>query len=173
MVSMSQGGINTIERREFIKVRNLKLAQLRTPFKTYFEIDKFKAQFKNELPRYKFLWIWGETRLGKTELAKDINEAFYHHRNSIDWAEYRPNEHYAVIFDDCNEMENYITNHKMLFQANEITTVNTSKTNCFALTVDTVEKMLIICSNQPPCTTWVRENSFVLHITAPTWVQHG
>ena len=64
-------------------------------------------------------------------------------------------EHTAIIFDDCAEPEVYITNHKMFFQASEVITVDTtSRTNCFALEVDTGKKMIIVCADHPPCTGW-------------------
>ena len=169
MVSMSQGAISSLERREFISQRNLELAQQRKAFKVYEAVTLFTEQFKTTQARYNFLWIWGESKLGKTELAKSLAEHYWHHRNSINWAEYRADKHIAVIFDDCGEPEVYITNHKMLFQANEITTVNTSRTKCFALEVDCVQKMIIVCANHPPYTAWVLANCFVLHVTEPTW----
>lgn len=170
MVTMSQGTQTSLERREYISERNLELAAERKEFKVYPEISEFLAQFVRHRARYKFLWLWGESMLGKTELAKSLVEHFWHHRNSINWANYDSSRDQAVIFDDCGNVEDYITNHKMLFQANEVTTVNTSKTNCYALEVDTVGKMIIVCANHPPCTAWTLTNAFVLQIVEQTWV---
>ena len=170
MVTMSQGTHTALERREYISERNLELAAERKEFKVFPEVSEFLAQFVRHKARYKFLWIWGQSLLGKTELAKSMVEHFWHHRNSINWADYNSTRDQAVIFDDCAYIEEYITNHKMLFQANEITTVNTSKTNCYALEVDTIGKMIIVCANHPPCTAWVLSNAFVLQIVEQTWV---
>ena len=170
LVTMSQGTRDSIERAEYMSERNLELAQERKEFKVYAEVSEFLAQFVRHRPRYKFLWIWGESMLGKTELAKSLVEKYWHHRNSINWAEYSALENSAIIFDDCGNAEDYITNHKMLFQANCVTTVNTSRTNCYALEVDTTGKMIIVCANHPPCTTWVMVNSIILIVREPTWV---
>lgn len=169
LVTMSQGAKTNLARREFMADRELALAQTQKPFKRFEMLDAFLAQFTTVQRRYQFMWIWGDSKLGKTELAKSLTVDNWHHRNSIDWQGYDPLIHKAVIFDDVAEPEQYIMHHKMLFQANVVSTVNCSKTNCFAVPIDTVEKMLIVCSNTAPYTDWVCQNSFVLHITEQTW----
>lgn len=169
MVSLSQGSKTTLARREFYMYRELELAQRQKPFKEYPALDLFRGQFATVASRYNFMWIWGDSKLGKTELAKSLSVDFWHHRNSIDWQGYDPLVHRVIIFDDVAEPEQYIMHHKMLFQANCISTVNCSKTNCFALQIDTGEKMLVVCSNTAPYTDWVTQNAYVLHVTEPTW----
>lgn len=170
MVTMSQGQISDIDRQEYHLQRGMALAAKRKTFKVFEEIVRFTDQFKEDEERYKFLWIWGESCLGKTTLAKNVSNKVWHHRNSIDWAEYKPTDSDAILFDDCPNIEEYIMNHKMLFMAGEITTVNTSRTNCYALRVDSVGKMIMVCANHPPCNPWTVHNSMVLHVTEQTWV---
>ena len=173
LVTMSQGQQTSLDRQEFITERRARLFAQARPFKRYPEVDAFMEQFKKDKFRYSFLWLWGVSKLGKTELAKSLEPQLWHHRNSINWADYNSSEHNSIIFDDCPEIETYITNHKMLFQASEVTTVNTSRTNCYALEVDTIAKRITVCANHPPFTTWVLANAHVLNITEETWEGEG
>lgn len=171
MVSMTENQRVNMGRRAILQKRQEVLAVNRVAFKSYPIIDEFLKQFETEQFRYSFLWLSGESKLGKTELAKSLSEPYWHHRNSINWDGYDPSKHQSIIFDDCGDMESYILHHKMLFQASEVTTVNTSRTNCFALEVDTVGKKIIICSNGTFIDKWVEANCFLLQIREPTWVQ--
>jgi len=172
LVTMSQGQITSLDRRNFHAERAAVLQSDVCPFKTYPECDEFLKQFEKQQFRYKFLWISGETRLGKTQLAKSFDSNFYHHKNSINWADYNPSKHSTIIFDDCSAIDEYILHHKMLFQASEVTTVNTSRTNCFALEVDTVCKKIIVCSNTISMHEWIEANCIYLDIVEPTWVEN-
>ena len=170
MVTMSQGQQTSLARQEFLKARRLRLAAMTKPFKSFPECETFAKQFQTDRFRYHFMWFWGNTQLGKTELAKSLDANFLHHKNSIDWMEWDAMKHSTVIFDDCGDIESYILHHKMLFQASDKTTVNTSRTNCHALEVDTTAKRIIVCANHPPLDGWIIDNCIELHITEPTWI---
>lgn len=157
------------QRADFHARRQAILKQQQHPFKTYPIIQEFKAQFTETKQRYKFLWLHGPSRMGKTLLAKSLYRNPYVHRNGIDWSAYDPTVHDAIIFDDAYDAQEYVLRHKVLFQSSEITTVNTSKTNCYSLMVDTAEVPIIVCSNSRPHDDWVLANSYLQDIIEPTY----
>ena len=159
-------------RKMVLDQRAKELVKKRQHFEAYPEVETWKETFKQVAHRYKFLWISGPSGLGKTQYALAIGIHPHLHAAGVDWAGYDPNRNDVVIFDDVYDVETYINMHKPIFQAARVTTINTSKTNCFAKTVDTAGKMIIVCDNAEPRTSWVVANTVHLHVTDPMFTKH-
>jgi hypothetical protein len=145
----------------------------RKDFRVIHAVEFWREQYENVLPRYKFLWLSGPSGLGKSQFAKSLAVGTHWHSAGVSWAGYDPVEHEMIIFDDIYDQEDYISKHKPIFQASRTVTVNTSKTNCFAQSVDTAGKKIVVCSNYAPRTTWVTANCVHYEVTEPLWVdQH-
>lgn len=170
MVKRTASVMVNLERKEWLEARSKRLAEKKQPFKKYAVAEQFRAQFEQELDRYKFIIIHGASRLGKTKLVESWYPNLFVHKNGISWNDYSPLTHDAICFEDCVAIDEYILRHKVLFQSGSVTKVNLSKTNCFELEVDTAEKPIIIMVNElPVLDEWIKANSFILHIDSPTW----
>jgi len=133
-------------------------------------IEDWKAQYETVRPRYQFLWLSGASGLGKTMFAYTLGTNVFLHSAGANWHDYDPVNHDMILFDDVYDMEDYISKHKPIFQASRSTTVNTSRTNCFAQVVDTAGKKLVICHNDQPTQRWVLVNCVHYEVTEPLWV---
>ena len=142
-------------------------------FRVVAAVEYWREQYNSVLPRYKFLWLSGPSGMGKSMFAKSLAVGTHWHSAGVSWAGYDPVEHEMIIFDDIYDQEDYISKHKPIFQASRTVTVNTSRTNCFAQSVDTAGKKIVVCSNYAPRTTWVNANCIHYAVTEPLWVdQH-
>jgi hypothetical protein len=141
-------------------------------FKTYPEITEWMEQYKTVKARYKFLILAGPSMTGKTRLAMQLMSNPWHHKGSINWVGYNHTDHTHIIFDDIHNIRDYIMMSKMLFQGSGSFTVNTSATNCYAQEIDTVNKPLIVCTNDYTWTDWILANSVMVLISSPTWFEH-
>lgn len=167
----------TQQRKAFLEQRTAALAPLRQSFNQYEELETFKSQFTDVLPRYKFLVIQGPSLMGKTSLVTHHYPDAFQHKAACDWTNYDPNIHTAIVFDDIPEWWSLIFNNKPLFQSNcESFKVHTSATNCYAKEIDAVAKPIIICTNDTSLTNlsfsqvnYLNENMIVLHIDTPTF----
>jgi len=155
--------------------RQAQVAKLARPFKTYRIVTDWQYQYTVALMRYSFLLISGPTRLGKTTYAASLYPDAFVHNDSIDWTGYHAAKHTAVIFEDIPQWFDYVAKNKVLFQASKCVKVHTSATNCYAMEVDLTAKPLIILTNEPipdyhDMYDYLKQNSFHLHITEPTWI---
>jgi hypothetical protein len=133
-------------------------------------VEDWKVQYETVRARYQFLWLSGMSGLGKTMFAYTLGINVFLHSAGANWHDYDPVNHDLILFDDVYDMEDYINKHKPIFQASRSTTVNTSRTNCFAQVVDTAGKKLVICHNDPPSQRWVVANCIHYAVTEPLWV---
>ena len=130
-------------------------------------VEDWFAQYETFDGRYKMLIIWGPTRMGKTEFIKArVGNAFVHH-DTVSWHGYDDDVHDAIIFDDVKGIYKYVSENRHLFQANDMATVQTSSTNCYAKSINVFKKKLIITSNSEPTGDWILANSFILEIFEP------
>jgi len=126
--------------------------------------DSFMEQYATAKLRYKFLVITGPSLQGKTTFIKTRFNNIFWHTDAINWGNYDEDKHDCVAFDDVSTIYDYVTSHKSLFQASGSTSVNTSKTNCYALQIDTTAKPLVILHNYDPYDEWITANSFHINV---------
>lgn len=141
-----------------------------TAYKVYPQQIEFLEQFLHLKGRYKFFIIWGEeSGLGKSDFAKSLFENPFLHDNSISWAGYDDEVHDGIIFDDVHDIYRYVSHNRNLFQARGEVKVNTSATNCYAMSIDVTQKPIIVTTNYEPTNPWVEQNSIVLEVDKPTF----
>lgn len=170
MVNRCRAQLGQAGRRQYLADRERQLAKVVRPFRILEEIEHWKQQYKGVRMRYHFLWLYGPTQMGKTQLAKSLGSNPCVHSAGVTWSDYNPVVHDVIIFDDIFDTERYILHHKAMFQASGVVTVNTSKTNCHATFVDTTDKKIVVCNNNPPMDAWIIGNCVVARITEPVWV---
>jgi len=178
MMTRSEAVLVSEKRQEFHREWDFMLSSKMKPFKKYDVIVEWMKQYNSPAERFDFLWIWGDSKFGKSKLAMSLCKAPFRHKNSISWSgdskqgKYCPMKHDGIIFDDIKNICDYIVDNKIMFQASEVTTVNTSKTNLYAEQKDTRGKMIIICSNDEcfPGWKWIHSNARFLEIKEPTWI---
>ena len=171
MVTMTQNVRALIDRTDWREERHrqLELQHPKQPFKTFPEVVAWKAQYDYTNYRYKFLWLAGPSRLGKSKLAESlITKPLIHTQHPV-WTDYNPTIHTGIIFDDVHDIEKYIIVNKVMFQAASVAPVNTSATNCYTLHADTEAQMIIVTANYPPCEDWTMANCILLEILQPAW----
>ena len=160
-----------IEKRNKIQKRRMELQQLKTPFKTFPEIDMWLCQYVKLQFRYNFLVVHGsESKLGKTELVQSYFKNPFMHKDVVCWTGYDDDKHDAVIFDDVKDIYDYILAHKALFQASGTAQTQTSATNMYARTIDVTQKPLIITSNHSPEGNWIMGNSVRINVDCKTYL---
>ena len=145
------------------------LRGMKRPHKRFPEIEAWKEQYNHVNFRYKFLILWGPTRMGKTELARSYFQNPYEHRDSICWNDYDADLHDVIIFDDVKLVYKYISDNRSLFQAGSWVTVQTSATNVFAMEIDVTQKPIIVTSNSEPQGEWILGNAVNIQIDTPTF----
>ena len=160
------------ERSHVLEERSTKLMRHMINFKKMPDVEMWKESFDEVQHRYKFLWLHGPSGNGKTMYALALNKRTHLHSAGVDWSTYDPGQHDAVVFDDVFDIESYINMHKPIFQSSRKTAVNTSKTNCFSQIIDTAGKMIIVCSNEAPTTSWVLNNSVIIEVNEPLFITH-
>ena len=163
---------SSYKREHVLDERSTKLRKNMIIFRNIPEVEEWKEMFNDVQHRYKFLWLHGASGCGKTMYAQNIKMNHHLHSAGVDWGSYDPTQHDLIIFDDVYDIESYINMHKPIFQSSRKTAVNTSKTNCFAQHVDTAGKMIVVCSNDPPSTSWVLHNTIVIEVTEPLFTKH-
>lgn len=173
-----RGLIETASRNDNIETRlqwrqnrRRLLEDLQRPYHRYTEVESWVASMNEVQPRYKFLWLSGASCLGKSGFAKSLFSRAYVHKDSVDWSGFSPVEHNAVIFDDVHNIEQYVLQHKNLFQASGLNPVNCSATNWRMFIVDTEAVPLIVTTNFPPTDHWVITNCIDVRVFSPMWVE--
>lgn len=130
-------------------------------------VEEWYQQYETFEGRYKMLIVWGPSRMGKTEFVKArVGKAFVHH-DTVSWHGYDDDVYDAIIFDDVKGIYKYVSENRHLFQANDMATVQTSATNCYAKSINVFKKKLIITSNSEPTGDWIIANSFILEVWEP------
>ena len=160
------------KRRTILRQRQRVLDCQQQEFRSIPAVNEWAEQFESVRYRYKFLWFSGPSGVGKTMYAKSLGEEVWLHSSGVNWTGYNPLANDLIIFDDIYDMEEYINKNKPIFQSARSTTVNTSKTNCYALTVDTAGIKIVICSNDPPRGRWILSNCIHHEVTERMWVDH-
>jgi hypothetical protein len=171
MVRRSASVLVNQTRKDWAEARLKRLLSQQQDFKKYAVAEEFKAQFETEKLRYKFMIVHGPSEKGKSQLVLSWFKNPYVMKDGISWNDYQPETHDAIVFEDCRNMNEYICNHKTMFQSSSVVKVNLSKTNIYEQQVDTIEKPIVIMVNELPeyLDPWVVHNSYMLHIDAPTW----
>lgn len=159
-----------VKRRIALHERSERLRCDMKDFRFVVEVEYWKLQYETVRPRYQFLWLSGPSGMGKTMYAQTLGTCTFLHSAGVNWNSYDPVNHDLILFDDVYDMEDYINKHKPIFQASRSTTVNTSRTNCFAQLVDTAGKKIVICSNEMPTQRWVLANCIHYQCLDPMWV---
>lgn len=145
------------------------LMAMKRPHKKFPLIEAWREQYTHVNFRYKFLILWGPTRMGKTELARSFFSNPYEQRDSTCWNEYDADKHDAIIFDDVKFVYKYISDNRSLFQAGGWVTVQTSATNMFAMEIDVTQKPIIVTTNAEPTGDWILGNSISMKVDTPTF----
>lgn len=163
------------KRKEHHERRERLLKKARTPYKKFAEIELWKSQYEffgSELPleRYKFLYVHGASRLGKSKLVKSYFKNPFVCSQTVSWHKYSPDEHDGIIFNDISLLDRYIYDHHDLLQCAEIQTINNSATGCYEKQLDIVDKPLIFTGEHAlvPC-PWVDVNCITCEITELTY----
>jgi len=124
------------------------------------------------LHRFNSLWLWGASKLGKTEWIRQYLPGAHWCEGTVTWKGYDPNTHTGVVFDDIKDICSIIVANKKLFQASGTIQWGTSQTNCYAIDVDVLAKPLVVLANFAPNNDgWIAKNFKVVHITEPMWTQ--
>jgi len=179
MFQMSENVLVSEERLRYHVEMDAILAAEDRPFKTYPEITKWLEHHSVPRRRYHFLWLWGDSELGKTQLALSLCKAPFHHKNAIAWkgdkvqGAYNPSKHDGIVFDDIKNMCEYVEENKIMFEAKGVTQVGSSKTNIYQEDIDSRGKKIIVCTNSPVPGgwSWIHHNAVFLHIDRPTWTE--
>lgn len=148
-----------LSRATFRSCRRRILQDARLPARAIPEIIAWKDSFSDICFRYKFLWLYGPTQMGKTIYAASLFNDPFLHSSGIAWSGYDAVRHDGIIFDDCVGIELYVIEHKLLFQSSAICTLQTSRTNCHSILIDTEEKPIVVVSNHPPRDLWILANA--------------
>ena len=159
-------------RENVLDGRTKKLTSNMVLFKKIPEVEMWMETFESVQHRYKFLWLHGPSGNGKTMFAVNLKKMTHLHSAGVDWTTYDAGQHDAIVFDDIFDMETYINMHKPIFQSARKTAVNTSKTNCFSQLIDTAGKMIIVCNNDAPTTSWVLANTIVVEVDEPLFIKY-
>lgn len=153
---------------EAIAERKVRIRAAFKPFPIIPLVEEWYAQYLSELARYKFLILWGPSRTHKTEFVKArLGANVFTHHDCVSWNGYDDEYHTAVVFDDVKSIYKYVSDSRHLFQANDMATVNTSATNCYARQIDVVGKPLVITTNEEPTSDWILANAFILEVAHP------
>jgi len=166
MVSMSENVAKSSARKQATLDHQQAFEAMKLPFCIVPEWDDFTTQFKHFQKRYHFMWFWGPSQTGKTEfvLSQFHPDTIFVMKGGINFTNYNPDKHDAILFDDCPNIEDFILAKRALFQAGSIDNqVGNSATNCYAMEVDTLGKKLIVCANTGPSDPWTLANCFVKH----------
>lgn len=181
-IQMQISAVNNYNEKEKIKglvgERNERIKEKMHKFAPNDLVEEWKSQFLEEENRYKFLVLCGASRLRKTEFAKSLFENPFIHKDKIDWDGYSWLDNGCVIFDDINLPDHiwkYVRTNKVLFQASEYVSVNTSATNCYKRDVCMVQKPIIICTNDAllekyvsqPYEEWIKSNCVWINLSQP------
>lgn len=163
---------NSAKRKaEYMQERAVRVRQDFRPFPVYQTVETWFEQYQHEVPRYKFLIIWGPSRTQKTEFAMARLPGMFAHRDAVSWNGYDDDLHTGVIFDDVKCIYKYISDNRALFQASGFATVQTSSTNVYARTINLCAKPIVITTNDEPTSDWILMNSFVINASTP--LSHG
>ncbi len=128
--------------------------EIRRPWRAFPQIAEWAAQYSLVKDRYRFLVLDGPSRMGKTAYVRAMAEgagAGYLEINlagkaALDMTAYRCWEHEYLCFDEAHPEQ--IIQRKNLFQASVMPVqLQTSATNCHAMSVYVGAKKLICCSN--------------------------
>ena len=156
------------------------------PFKTFADVENWKAQYAQVQWRYKFLVLVGPSRTGKTQFARSLGEPaaslIYEVNCSSgqepDMRAFVWSKHKLVLFDESHPK--MVTQQRLLFQAGtQDITLGTSATNCHSYTVYCHQVRMVLCTNcwepevrdlVPGDREWLAANSIVVHITEPCWI---
>ncbi len=159
-----------------------KLAPLQKPFKpeVLALLEPWQSQYKQDLPRYKFLVLFGGSRAGKSSLAKSLGRAFVQtvqNAGAPDLRGHDAAQHDLIVFDNINDQQ-FVLDQRALFQANnDVHTLGESRTGIYAyhvwlwrvpmvLTVDTSA----VWDSQEP---WLAANSFEVRLAGPCWAEEA
>lgn len=157
------------KRAAFKKARQEQLQAAERPFRTIEKVDDWLATFSTVQYRYDFLWLHGPSKMGKSMYARSLFRNCFVHKNHIAWSGYDPTNHAAVIFDDVHDIHEYVVRNKLMFQCSGEVSAQTSATNLYAIEVDTEQKPLIVCHNDPPCDSWTLRNCVVVACYQEMW----
>lgn len=142
------------------------------PFKEFAIVEEWKEQYNDILYRYKFLIIFGPSDLGKTLYAMSLFKNPYRHKQVIDWSKYDDETHDCIIFDDIPNFYDWVIQNKITMQANDIITINTSTTMCYAKEIYLADKPMIALLNDPPPdnSEWIFANSVIFQLNETTYI---
>lgn len=158
---------NLKRRSTYRASRQVVLRSFLRPFVNIPEVLVWRDTFSMETHRYKFLWLSGDTRVGKTLYAQSLFSNPFIHSTGISWTGYDASRHGSIIFDDICGIENFIIENKLLFQSSDVVTVQSSRTNCFSLPVDVAAKPIVVLSNTIPQHPWIIPNCVHFHASEP------
>ena len=150
-------------------------------------IENWKLQYHPDVwgsvTRFKFLVLWGPSRMGKTEMAKSLfgsNYTFIANCQGVDepnMQTFNPQLHRCILFDEATpEM---IMKNKVLFQAGPSgVTLQESPTQMCARWIFLYQNPMIVCTNTWKHDEewqgefeWLRCNSVSIHITSPVFLE--
>ena len=177
-VRMALAYTSTQVRMSWKLSRTKEIASNRQPFRECKAFTEWMRLHKLVRERYPFLWIVGDSLLGKTQWARAQFRNPFVHFGGVNWTSYDALIHDAIIFDDCScadrSMDSIVMGMKQVFQASlQLADVNNSNTNCYARRVDVAAKPMIVLSNgeQRPHSDWVLANCDYIEFTSMAYGQ--
>lgn len=140
-----------------------------SPYKKIPEVDAWLETFKTIKSRYQFLWLHGPSLNGKTEFAQALFKKPFTIKTNVSWHGYNACEHDGIVFDDVRDIHKYVIENKALFQAGGESKQHPSMTMIHALVVDTEEKPIVVCDNEPPTDSWTIANTVRIACYTQMW----
>lgn len=158
-------------RAAFKRARRDALRTEDKPFRQIEKVDAWLAGYSVVKHRYDFLWLHGPSKMGKSMFARNLLGEVFVHKNHVSWSGYDPTFHKGIIFDDVHEIHEYVIRNKLMFQSSGEVSAQTSATNLYAIEVDTEQKPIIVCHNDPPTDNWTLRNCVVVACYQEMWLE--
>ena len=132
-------------------------------------VTSFKEQFKDPSnARYKFLVIAGDSRTGKSVFAQALFKNPFVMNSGFNFANFQPGVHDGIVLNDIRDIATKVSEYRCLFQSAGTSTLGDSRTNCYAIQVDTTRTPICVTINKESQfeilkkLEWVRQNSFLI-----------
>lgn len=160
--------------------RDIRMKKKLKKFVRITAVDEWLQQYENELFRYDFLVLHGQSKLRKSKYAESLFANPFVHKDKMDWEGYSWSDHDAIIFDDVNIPDHiwkFVRLNKVFMQAGVCKTmaVNTSATNCYKRDICVVGKPILILTNDnlldpfvsAEYRAWIEANSVWVDVSEP------
>lgn len=179
-------GVSAIQEAEAARRANVLIEQnevllkaQRRPFRSFVEVDAFKAQFESVRDRYKILIIYAPSCYGKSQLASSLFTKPY--VQTVEWCAhvdlkgFNHENNDGIVFDNVNTFRFVLDNRGKLQGRNAWVSLADSATGCYMYKRYLHRVPIVITADtevddQPLQSGWIAENSFVLRLQQKAFI---